>query len=454
MTAPPLPQELSDAVRRLDRPVPRYTSYPPVPVWSKEFGEADYRLALAELGRAAPEPIGVYVHLPFCALRCLYCGCNATVTHRAERVDRYLDRLEEEVGRVAASIGRRLPVASLHLGGGTPNYLSDPQLERLGELLCAWFDVGPDTEASVEADPRQASWAQMQTLQQLGFRRISFGVQDVDPGVQRAIGRLQSLDLVRESVTMARAAGFESVNLDLMYGLPRQSPATFEQSIREVLALEPDRVACFGYAHVPWMQPHQKAIDEAELPGAEARLALFQLAVRRFGEAGYVWIGLDHFARPDDPLAVALREGRLHRDFMGYTTRVTPTLLAFGASGIGEVQGRFIQTESKVPDWEAAVAQGRLPVIRGHVLTDDDRRRRAAILRLMCDLRLPLAERDGPLAGAMEGLLSWEAEGLVAVEGDQVAVTPYGRFFLRNLCAEFDAYFDGGASTMRLSRGV
>jgi len=438
---------------RLQRPVPRYTSYPTVPAWSADVGPAAYRDGLRALAGGGPRPVSLYVHLPFCRMRCLYCGCNVTITSRQERIDRYLDLLATERRMVSTEIGTAWPVSHLHLGGGTPNYLEDHQFIRLMEMLQEGFEFGTDAELSLEADPRLVNATQLQLFSALGFTRISFGVQDLNETVQQAIGRVQSGALVASAVDAARTAGFTGLNLDLIYGLPRQTLAGFDRTLAATIAMHPDRVACFGYAHVPWMQKHQSAINAGELPGSELRLALFELTLQRFEEAGYVWIGLDHFARPDDPLAVAFQAQRLTRDFMGYTTRPTDTLLALGASAIGDVGGRFVQNESAAASWEAKIAAGDFATVRGHRLSDDDRARRDAIASLMCNQCLPLSLADGPLRSCMERLLGWSTSGLVEKDATHVRVTRRGRFFLRTLCAEFDAYFAQEPAT-RFSRAV
>ena len=438
---------------RLLRPVPRYTSYPTVPSWTEGAGSSGYRDGLRALAAGGHRPVSLYVHLPFCRVRCLYCGCNVTITAREERMDRYIDRLEAEQRMMTETIGGGWPVAHLHLGGGTPNYLEDRQFLRLMEVVSRGFTFSDDSELSVEADPRLVNATQLELFSNLGFTRISYGVQDLEADVQAAIGRIQSAKLVGTAVTSAREAGFTGVNLDLIYGLPRQTLEGFDRTLQSTIEMEPDRVACFGYAHVPWMQKHQTAINAAELPDSNLRLALFELAIRRFEEAGYVWIGLDHFAKPGDDLAVAFNEHQLTRDFMGYTTRPTDTLLALGASAIGDVAGMFVQNDATVARWEEKVEAGDFATVRSHRLTRDDRLRRDAIASLMCTLRLPQSLADGPLAASVERLLSWAASGLVAIEGEHIVVTRRGRLFLRTLCAEFDAYLAAEPAT-RYSRAV
>lgn len=447
--------EVSPALlARYDVAGPRYTSYPAVPDWNGTFGPADWARTLGRAG-LGDAPIALYVHLPFCASRCLYCGCNATVTTRAEIVDRYLARLEREMDLVADAIGCRPRIAEMHWGGGTPNFLHDGQLESLFGMLATRFGIDARTECSVEADPRLVTTDQLRTLRRLGFDRISFGVQDLDPRVQEAIGRVQPTSLVRQVVEDARAAGFGGINVDLIYGLPHQTADRFARTVDEAIALAPDRVACFGYAHVPWMRPHQKRIDESALPGASGRFALFRDAVVRFTEAGYSWIGIDHFALPNDPLALAADAGRLHRNFMGYTTRSGEQLLGLGTSAISELGGRFVQNEPELGGWQRAIDAGHLPVARGHVMTEDDRARGAAISHLMCNAELPFDLFVGDVDALVDRYEALADDGLLEFEVDRIAVTPLGRFFLRNMAFALDGY--RGAATdgaPRFSRAV
>lgn len=426
---------------RYDRPGPRYTSYPPIPHWTDRFGEPDYREALSELA-AGPDPVALYVHLPFCVSRCWYCGCNATVTphHSVQRA--YVDRLERELAIVGGALGARRPARQMHWGGGTPNYLPQPQIERLIGLIERHFDLLPGAERSIEMDPRVASAAQLEFLRRAGFQRVSFGVQDLDATVQEAMGRLQPESILRELYAAARGLGYDSINFDLVYGLPRQTVETFRRTLDTVIELGPDRIACFGYAHVPWARPNQRRIDASALPGRDQRFTLFRLAVDTLTAAGYRWIGLDHFARPEDELSVALEEGRLRRNFMGYLPDPAPHLLAFGTSGIGDVAGRFVQNDPALGHYQREIDAGRLPIVKGHVLTADDRARRAAIERLMCTLELPY-ELLRPLAAAadpLQPLRPFADEGFLTFHADRVRVTPLGRYFVRNLCMALDAY--------------
>ncbi len=448
----PTPQ----TVEHYNRSGPRYTSYPPIPFWSGKFGEEDYRRALRRAADDAETPVALYVHLPFCAERCFYCGCNATVTRRGEVVDTYLDRVEREVAAVVEVLGRERAALELHLGGGTPNFLDEAQLERLVNLLERAFILPEGRDRSIEIDPRIATPEQVRFLAALGFTRISLGLQDLNPKVQTAIGRIQPEALTREIFHAAREAGFASVNLDLVYGLPYQTPEMLDRTLDTVIELRPDRLSCFSYAHLPHLRPNQKQVDTRGLPETSwEKFALFRQAVRRLEGSGWTWIGMDHFALETDELAVALRERRLHRNFMGYVERAAPHLVAFGCSAIGEVGGAQIQSDPKLGGWQRAIDAGKLPVVRGHWLTAEDRRRREAIHHLLSNLELPyalLGERVTPvgvlpaLDGAREALAAHAEDGLLEARHDRFIVTGLGRWFLRNLCMELDAYLPGGGA--------
>jgi oxygen-independent coproporphyrinogen-3 oxidase len=436
----PTAQVAPDLIARYDTPGPRYTSYPTVPAWRGAFGPAEYREALVELAGAESEPVSIYVHIPFCGYRCHYCACNVTLAGSDDVAHEYLDRLERELDLVTEILGRRRRVSQVHLGGGTPNFLSPTQSSRLGEMLERRFVFEPGAERSVEADPRLTTREQLVNLRRLGFRRISYGVQDFDPVVQAAIGRPQPEAVVRRAVDLARETGFEGVNIDLIYGLPKQTGTSFERTLEAALSLQPDRVACYNYAHVPQVRHNQRLIDASALPSRENKFQLFRMAVEAFTGGGYEWIGLDHFARGDDDLARAARAGRLNRDFMGYTTRATPHLLGFGMSAIGEVAGRFIQNVPRTGQYRRVVSQGELPVERGHRLSQDDRARRRAILQLMCNLDLPDALLPPPVEDSRARLRPLVDDGLVTRGAERYEVTPVGRWFLRNIAMALDAY--------------
>jgi oxygen-independent coproporphyrinogen-3 oxidase len=450
VSAPDVAREL---LLKYGHPAPRYTSYPPISAWDRSIGSAAYRDALEHAAREEAEPLSLYIHLPFCRQRCLYCGCNVVITRRRTMLGTYLERLRQELDLVTRSLGRNRAVGQLHLGGGTPNYADQDELGRLWRMIEERFTLPAGADTSIEADPRYSTTEQLRTLRALGFRRVSFGVQDLDPQVQQAIGRVHPSQQARRIIEAAREAGFEGVNIDLIYGLPEQTPDRFRRTIETIVEFGPDRVACFGYAHVPTLRPHQRALERYPLPDAAARFALNRAAIEGLTAGGYVWIGLDHFARPDDPLVRAARTGRLNRDFNGYTTRPAGDLIAAGMSAIGEVGGLLVQNDGDLAAWHAAIEQGRLATVRGHRMTEDDRRRRAVIRSLMCDLQLPEALARG-LDQELERLLEFAADGLVERRGDAVIVTPIGRYFLRTLCSVFDAYLPAPAEARPMAGGL
>lgn len=443
-STPPLSQLLETLRARYDVPLPRYTSYPAVPDWTGGVSAESWTAHLGTLD-AARDDVALYVHLPFCASQCLYCGCNATVTRRDDVKDRYLDRLAREIAMVRLAIGHRARVVEMHWGGGTPNALSLGQLARLHDMVHEAFDLSPTTECSIEADPRLVTPDQLAMLRRLGFSRISFGVQDLDDVVQRAIGRVQPDALVTRVMASAREAGFTGINVDLIYGLPSQTREGFERTVDRVLALAPDRMACFGYAHVPWMRRHQRRIDESTLPDSDSRVALFHQAVAAAVAAGYAWIGLDHFALPSDALAVAARAGQVHRNFMGYTTQRSDHVLGLGTSAISDVRGWFAQQAPTLGAWQRSIDAGALPVVRGHRRTFDDAQRSDAIIRLMCDRRLGVAEFERLAPHSADVRATMGSDGLLRRDGDDYEVTALGQFFLRNISALLDAYRSTGA---------
>jgi oxygen-independent coproporphyrinogen-3 oxidase len=447
---------------RYDRPGPRYTSYPTVPAWSADFGEREHRQALDRVRTRPQQDLCLYLHLPFCARRCDYCGCNALTACGRGAVDRYLDQVRSELELVTTVLGRGRRVVQIHWGGGTPNYLDESQLRRAMFLLREHFCIEAGAEISLEADPRLGSHEQALLLAELGFNRISLGVQDFDPEVQRAIGRRQPEEMTRRFFAACREAGFASINLDLVYGLPRQTPATLARTLAVVGELAPERIACFGYAHVPWARPNQQRVDTTGMPVGARKFALFEQALQTLGAAGYDWIGLDHFARPDDELALALRQRRLHRNFMGYTVRPAADLLALGMSGISELGGCFAQNAADLQEYGKRLEAGRLPIVRGHGLSREDALRRRVITHLMCNRELPwdlceaefgvrLDDPAGEFAADLERLEPLAADGLLEWTPERLVVTPTGRFFLRNICMAWDSYLerDGAGAEAR-----
>ena len=440
-----------DLLRKYDVPGPRYTSYPPATRFSAPPPDP----------LPAGEPrASLYVHVPFCRTRCLYCGCNTSVCTDPAEGRRFLRRIEREIAlrRPFFGTGR---VVQLHLGGGTPTFLAADELRALAAVLRRAFPFADEVEAGVEIDPRTLDEEKAAALREAGFNRASLGVQDTDPAVQRLIGRVQPLEQIDRALRLLREAGFASVNFDLIYGLPGQTPASFARTLREILALSPDRLAVYGYAHVPWLRPLQKRFED-RLPDPETRLRLLQLTIETLTGAGYRYIGMDHFARPEDPLARALDDGTLQRNFQGYTTHRGTALHAFGPSAISFFAGRYFQNARETADWYAALDAGRLPWVRGYRLTDDDRLRAAAITRIMCDLRIDYAAFaretgvDFPerFREELRRLDEMERDGLVRRDPDGLTVTPLGRLFLRNIAMCFDAGLESPSAGPRYSRTV
>ncbi|MBK8167293.1 MAG: oxygen-independent coproporphyrinogen III oxidase [bacterium] len=452
----------ADFVEKYNQPGPRYTSYPTVPAWKQPFGGDEYREALADLATRPGDELALYLHLPFCAKHCFYCGCNALVSREKNAVEVYLDRVEKELSMVTALIGTGRRVVQFHWGGGTPNYLSNAEVNRALAMFRGAFDLAPDAEVSLEVDPRIATPEQVAFLRSAGFNRISLGVQDFEESVQAAIGRKQGRERTLDVYRGCRDAGFPGVNVDLVYGLPGQTRESFARTLAEIIGLGPDRVACFSYAHVPWVRPEQNKVDTSRMMAGYEKFGLFQLTVDSFQVADYDWIGIDHFARRDDELSIALRNRALHRNFMGYATKPAPHMLAFGMSGIGDVCDRFAQNDAELDSWGAAIDAGRLPIVKGHKLSDDDRLRRLVILNVMCNLELPWAlteqafgaPADRLLAGELAALPPLVEDGLVTVEERGLRITDKGRYFVRNVAMIFDAYLAGAGDKPLFSRTV
>ena len=439
-----------EVLRRFDKPGPRYTSYPTAAEFHEGVGEQAYRERLADAdAQGADAPLSLYTHLPFCEHRCLFCGCHVVITQHLDIARKYLDYLKREIDLVAESLPRRRTVAQLQWGGGTPTYFTPDQLTDLFEHVGDHFTFQDDAEIAIEVDPRVTSKEHLDRLVELGFNRLSMGVQDLTPEVQEAITRNQTLEQTRNLLEYARKVGFtEGINLDLIYGLPRQRMETFEENLRQVIDLRPDRVAVYSFAFVPWIKGHQKKLDRDHLPSPDLKFQLYLRAMEGFLEAGYEPIGMDHFALPDDELAQAARSRRLRRNFMGYTVKPASDMVAFGISGIGDVQRGYFQNEKKLSTYYAAIDEGRLPVSKGYLLDDDDRIRRFVITQLMCNFRVTKADVtelfdvsfDEYFSTSLERLEQPLEAGLVEVTDDAVVVTDAGRLFVRNVCMAFDRY--------------
>lgn len=424
---------------------PRYTSYPTAPHFHTGFTDADWR---AELERESTRDLSLYVHIPFCDTLCWYCGCNMVATRDYGRAKNYLELLFREIDRVAALVSSGRSVRQLHWGGGTPTFLHPDDMARLFGHLASRFSFAPDAEIGCEADPRELTRAHVQALKACGFNRLSLGVQDLDEKVQRAVNRIQPGALIGQVYGWMREAGFESVNMDLMVGLPHQTVESFGKTLEAVIAWRPDRLAVFNYAHVPCMKKHQKLIQESDLPDFSTRIALQELILDRLTAAGYVYIGMDHYALPGDELVLAQRSKTLYRNFQGYTTHKDCDIAAFGASAISQTADVYAQNLKSLREYRARIEAGRLATERGLRIGHEDKLHRAAITRIMCDLELDKAafgqewgiDFDAHFDCAAD-LTEMAEDGLVTLEGELVRVTDTGRLFLRNIAMLFDAYY-------------
>lgn len=444
-------------IRRYDSHGPRYTSYPTAVQFHTGFDEQSYRRLALLSNAGTPRPLSVYVHVPFCARPCFYCGCNKIITRNPVHAEQYLQRLRREIELQGALFARRRNVRQLHFGGGTPTYLTMAQLSGLFDHLGKHFSIDrtEQREFSIEIDPRTLEEHTLAALAELGFNRLSLGVQDFDPKVQRAVNREQSPEQIEQCMVQARALGYRSVSFDLIYGLPLQTVESFGQTLDTVVQMRPDRIAAYGYAHMPRLFKAQRAIRADQLPDAETRLQLLALTVERLTDAGYVYIGMDHFALPDDDLARAMRDGSLHRNFQGYSTHGDCDLIGLGVSAIGAVGNSYSQNRKDLTSYYAALDQGRLPVDRGIALSVDDVLRREVIQRLMCKGELSMREIEGRyaldfgnyFANELSALNALAADGLITNDADAIQVTERGRALLRTIAMVFDAYLPRAAST-------
>lgn len=440
-----------ELLNRYDRPGPRYTSYPTAIEFHAGVGAGEYQNRLARADALSAAPLSLYLHSPFCEARCSYCGCNVVITRHRHVEQRYLDYLEREIDLLASHLPRRRQISQLHWGGGTPTYHTPEDLTRIFRRLTQHFRLTPGAEVGIEIDPRVTSAEQLDCLRGLGFNRLSLGVQDFAPEVQAAVNRIQSFELTRDIIDHARSLGFGSINVDLIYGLPHQTGDGFQQTLEQTLMLRPDRVAVYSFAFVPWIRAHMKHLAAESLPVPQVKLELLARAIDAFVGAGYCQIGMDHFALPDDELARAIGNRSLHRNFMGYTVQSARDMVALGVSGIGDVQGAFVQNAKKLTDYYAALDAGRFPIERGYVLDADDEIRRHVITELMCNAHLEMREVEDRFDLSFEQYFAEELEelagdespatdGLIRVRNRAIEVTDAGRLFIRNVCMVFDRY--------------
>ena len=451
-------------VEKYDRPGPRYTSYPTAPQFHQAFAMDDYHAAAqASNQAAAPKALSLYIHIPFCKSLCYYCACNKIITQKTHRAVEYLNYLKREIAMQAALFDRTRTLRQLHLGGGTPTYLTREQLAELMDCLHQAFnlDDSDEHEFSIEVDPRTISTEQIEHLRQLGFNRLSFGVQDFDPDVQAAVNRLQSEEQIYALVAAAREAKFKSVSVDLIYGLPLQTVASFDVTLSKIIALRPDRIAAYSYAHLPEMVRAQRLIRREDMPPPERKLELLELTIQRLTAAGYVYIGMDHFALPDDELALARADGTLQRNFQGYSTFAECDLIGLGVSAIGKVGDTYSQSVKELSQYYARLDQGLLPVHRGYRLNADDQLRRDVISDLMCHGRIDFASIEARhhirfkeyFAEALGKLDEHVADRLLEIRDDALVLLPQGHLMMRSVAMAFDAYI-GGAQKGSFSRTV
>jgi oxygen-independent coproporphyrinogen-3 oxidase len=433
---------------RYNRPGPRYTSYPTAPVWQDNVGPDDLDQFFAQAD-AAQSPISLYMHLPFCESLCLFCACNVVITKDHNVTPPYLATLKKEIDYVAQRVSRKRRVAQFHWGGGTPTYLTPAQMEDLFAYAAERFTFAPDTEIGIEIDPRVTTQQHLESLRRMGFNRLSLGIQDFDAEVQQTIHRIQPFEMTRDLIQSARNLGFPSINVDLIYGLPHQTAERFERSVDQVLTFAPDRVAMFSYAHVPWLRKQQGAFA-AHLPEGMEKFRIFCGGLTKFLAAGYQYIGMDHFAKPDDELAVAQRNRTLHRNFQGYTTKAGADLYGMGVSAISGIQNAYAQNYREIPQYTEAVERRGIATMRGYRLSEDDRLRRAVISRLLCHAVIRKDEIaadfgvnfDEYFAAEISHMQPFVEDGLARLSPEEISVTPLGRIFIRNLAMLFDPYLE------------
>src|SRR5271156_5671365 len=439
--------QISDAIlEKYNRPGPRYTSYPTAPVWKDDFGPDDLEKYYAQADADAT-PVSLYMHIPFCESLCLFCACTVSIQKDKNVAIPYLDALKREIDHVGRQVSMRRPVIQFHWGGGTATYWSGAQMEALFGHTRERFSFTPDAEIGIEVDPRVTSRKQLESLRRLGFNRLSMGIQDFQPKVQEAIHRVQPYEMTRDLIVASRELGYDSINIDLIYGLPYQTAESFRATIEKALTLKPDRVAMFSYAHVPWLKKQQGSF-EAHLPEGMEKFRIFRAGLEKFLSAGYLYIGMDHFALPGDELAIAQQNRTLHRNFQGYTTKAGADLYGMGVSAISSIGEAYAQNRREVPAYESSVAERGIATMRGYRLSPDDRLRRAVISRLLCHTVIPKSEIEKEFAISFDEyfapelvrLEEFRAENLITLSRDEIRVTALGRIFIRNVAMTFDRY--------------
>jgi oxygen-independent coproporphyrinogen-3 oxidase len=451
-----------ETILKFDKPGPRYTSYPTAPEWSESVKAPVYEQQLRKFGQS-DKTLSLYIHIPFCQSLCYFCACNVAIRRQDEKYgDEYLEYLFKEIELVRRHIGGKKKVRQFHWGGGTPTFLTEGQIERLFRHIQKNFEIDPSGEIAIEIDPRTIDKSKVKKLRELGFNRVSMGVQDFEETVQKSINRVQPFEMVQEFYDWCRELDFQSINFDLIYGLPNQTVATFEETVRRVIMLEPDRIALYSFAHVPWLKKHQNKIDPARLPSTDEKLDIFLKARGLFLNHGYEAIAMDHFALKDDEMAVAFREGTLYRNFMGYTVKPADEFIGLGVSSIGFLENAFIQNHRTIPAYFAALKDNELPVERGKMLSTDDRIRQWVISALMCRFFIGKEEFkrrfqvvfDEYFAEEQSHLRQCRQDGLLAVSMEKLEVTELGKIFIRNICMGFDWYLRQKNAHQRFSKTI
>ena len=451
---------MNELIQKYNKAIPRYTSYPTAPEWKDNINSSEYELALQKVNPISDTAL--YIHLPFCKSLCNYCGCHVFIRQSPEKADPYIENLINEIKYVAFHLKTKKTIKQIHFGGGSPSFVTEEQFSRIIEALYSNFDVLKDAEIAIEADPRTVTFEKLELYRELGFNRISFGVQDLNHEVQVEINRIQSPELIASLVNKCRRLGFKSINLDLIYGLPKQTIENFKKTIDKVIEIDPDRIALFGYAHIPWIKKHQNKMNADDMPKPDEKLQLFLNAREYLTKAGYAPIGMDHFAKPEDELAKAFDHKYLYRNFMGYASENIENIIGFGVSSIGKIGHAFFQNVKTLKEYDTHIKNSVLPIDRGMILTDDDILRQNVIIKLMCQFELNKTDVekefkikfDTYFDEELKDLVGLIEDGLIKLENDSIYVTHLGRFFVRNIANVFDIHYRNQIKKHRFSQSV
>ena len=452
-----------ELIKKYDKPGPRYTSYPTAPHFSEEFTDNKYIESIKKNNSIENKtPVSLYFHIPFCDTLCYFCGCNMIISNNRGRIANYVDYIKKEILLLKKQLHKDRIVTQLHWGGGTPTHLNPDEISDLLSFINSNFNMATEKEASCEIDPRELTFEHLKALREGGFNRISMGVQDFTHEVQVAVNRIQPENITRQAVEWVRELGFKSINLDLMYGLPLQTLETFSQTLEKIIDISPNRIAVFNYAHVPWMKKHMELIKPEDLPTPDVKLEILKYTIETLTNAGYVFIGMDHFAKPDDELAIALNEKKLYRNFQGYSTHSGTDLYALGITSISQFGNIYSQNIKTEKEYFAKVDDGILPLAKGYLMSDDDILRRDVIMSLMCDFELNFKTFEDKykinfkeyFAKGLKKLEQFLPDKLVTIEDDSITVTEMGRLLIRNIAMSFDAFLEGDKGKVRYSRTV